>query len=260
MQHLAKINKMLDQGERDSAKFALDDLLLLGPNNLEGLKLKALIFSSEGRFQEEAQVWQRIFEVDPNDTDAFDFLRQKHLEDQEHFYFTDDLPNDGRRYLAYPKTLINISILGVMGCITFLFLTSFERFQITSYALFVSFLILVVSPWVGIIYVYCRSLRSVTVTKSSLTISTRFKTFKYDWKAVKKLCLSHSLNPNHPDLNLVIIPHDSYAKSIMIDFNEESSAIRARSFLVMDLGHFYDGFSFELWDDLEAQIGQIVYL
>ena len=123
MSHVAKIKSMLDQGEVNEAQDALENLLELGPNNVEALKLKAFLYMAQGRFNEEEKVWQKVFEVDQEDPDAIEFLQRKHMEDREHYYFTDILPEGGRRYLAYPRTLVNISLIGLIGCISFLLLT-----------------------------------------------------------------------------------------------------------------------------------------
>jgi tetratricopeptide (TPR) repeat protein len=63
MKHVTSIKKIIESGDREEAQQAIDNLLELGPNNLEALKLKAMLYSSEGRFSEEAQVWHRVLQV-----------------------------------------------------------------------------------------------------------------------------------------------------------------------------------------------------
>ena len=187
------------------------------------------------------------------------FTLRRQLEDREHFYFTDDLPEGGKRYLAYPKTLVNISVLGLLGCVSFLFVSKVtESLGFPSYSVVIAFVLLVVSPWIGIIWVYCRSLRSISVTRSFLEVSTRFRSFQFEWKNIAKVVLSHSENPNDPDLRLVIVPKDKQQKSIVIDYNDASSAIRARSYLIMELNQFYRDISFERFDALNLSPNQVV--
>ncbi len=79
MKHVQKIQEMFDAGDRSEASNALETLLALGPNNIEALKMKAMLFSSEGRFQDEEKTWFRIAEIDREDPDAIAYFYKKRL-------------------------------------------------------------------------------------------------------------------------------------------------------------------------------------
>ena len=72
--HVEKIEELVDQGKANEAFEALDQLLSLGPSNTSALKLKANIYESQGKFEEEFTVWTKIIEIDPEDVDAATFF------------------------------------------------------------------------------------------------------------------------------------------------------------------------------------------
>lgn len=155
MKHVRDIRNMVEQGEHNAAHEALDHLLDLGPKNTEALKLKSTLYAVEGRFEEEAQVWEKIITEDQDDLDALYFFQRRHLEERESFYFTDILPGGGRRFLAHPRALINASLGGLFGCALFLLVSSYaQKYYILAspFVSFSCFLIFVIVPWVFIIY------------------------------------------------------------------------------------------------------------
>jgi hypothetical protein len=109
MLHVKQIRDIVDAGQTDEAHDALDQLWALGPHNTEALKLRAKLFEYEGRFAEEGKVWERVGSIDREDPDAVSWHLRKQLEDREHFYFTDDIPGGGRKFMAYPRSLVNTS-------------------------------------------------------------------------------------------------------------------------------------------------------
>lgn len=261
--HILKVKELLDNGHLEEAHEALENLLELGPNNMEGLKLKAFLYESKGKFQEEIQVWQKIFEIDNEDEDAIEFIQKKQIEDREHYYFTDDLPEGGRRFLAYPKTLIKISLVGLVGCILFLLTTRLaDIYSIphSGYIIAAFFLLLVISPWVGIIYTYTKSIHAIEVKMSGIEVATRFKSFAFGWDELEKISLAYSSDPNTPNLRLIIIPLDTKRQPIEIDLNEDTSAIKARTYLANEIRIFYQELSHDPYESLSlAERNPIVF-
>jgi hypothetical protein len=133
---------------------------------------------------------------------------------------------------------VNISIFGLMGCICFLLMTRLsERVPLLQNptVVFIGFLILVISPWVGIILSYCRSIRAVEVSQTGVGFATRLSAYKLGWPEVAKVYLAYSDDPTRPDLRLVVIPKDESAATIEIDMNQSSSPIRARTHLINEI-------------------------
>lgn len=240
MRHVNTIRKLVDEGEAEQAHEALDNLLALGPSNVEALKLRADLFRRVGRLTEESKIWLKIIDVDREDADAIDYFYQQQVEDREHFYFTEDLPEGGRRYLAYPKSLVNTSVLGLLGCMTFLVITRFADVYpalADPTLLLGMFLILVASPWIGIIVTFLRAIRYVSISDKGLELASRFRVYRYDWNHLDHLALAHSANPGDSSLSLVIVPKDADATAIYLDVGDSSSAIRARTYLIREIAH-----------------------
>ncbi len=248
MKHVNTIRKLVESGNAAEAHTALDNLLALGPNNMEALKLRAELFRQIGKIAEESQVWQKIIQIDREDPDAVDYFYRQQLEDREHFYFTEDLPGGGRRYMAYPKSLVNTSVLGLLGCMTFLILTRFADIypQLGDPRVLLGmFLVLVASPWLGIVYTFLRAVRYVSLSEHGIELASRFRIYRYKWNNLDKLVLAHSENPKEAALSLVIVPQDETATAVFLDLGDDSSAIRARSYLIRELSHFSDSLKFQ---------------
>ncbi|WP_132317073.1 tetratricopeptide repeat protein [Pseudobacteriovorax antillogorgiicola] len=253
MRHVNAIEKLIENGHVDEAHESLEELLAIGPNNVQALKLLAALYVHEGRFEDEEKVWRRVFEIDNEDIDAIEYFQKVQLEDREHYYFTDVLPGGGRRFIAYPRSLVNISMIGLVGCVGFLLLTRFsseQEMMKSPLAVMTCFLVLVISPWVGIIYTWAKSLRTVNVTSSCIEIKTRFKSFRYDWDQLKKISLAHSQNPSDEVLRLVIVPSPEKGPPVTIDFNEDTSSIRARRYLINEIRDFHSKIDYDILEDL----------
>lgn len=243
MMHVKQIRSIVDTGKNDEAHAALDQLLALGPQNTEALKLRAQLFEYEGRFTDEAKVWDRIATIDREDEDAVGYLMRRQLEDREHFYFTDDVPGGGRRFMAYPKTLVTTSAWGLAGCVAFL-LTSrlsqrFEFLADPSVMLSV-FAVLVVLPWALIVYTYFTAIRHVSILNDSVVVATRLKSITIKWPDLDKVCVARSLTPDGNSLSLVLIPKDREHPPIEVDLHHRSTPIRARSYLVREISRLFN--------------------
>ena len=240
MRHVNAIEKLIEDGQVTEAFDSLEQLLALGPNNVEALKLLASLFLYQGRFDEEADAWRRVFEVDSEDPDAIDFFQKAQIEDREHYYFTDLLPDGGRRFIAYPRSLIQVSMLGLVGCIGFLILTRWsagEKLAESPMTIMSAFIIMVIGPWLAIIYTWAKSLRSVNINSEKIVFATRFRSFGLEWNQIDKVTLAHSQNPGDDILKLVVIPKNQGPKhrAITVDFTAARSPIRARRYLINEI-------------------------
>jgi tetratricopeptide (TPR) repeat protein len=253
MKHVTSIRKIIEQGDRPSAHKAIEDLLALGPNNLEALKLKAMMYASEGRFQDEANIWDRILRVDREDPDAINYLFKQQTEDREHFYFTDDLPGGARRYLTYPKALFDVSLLGFFGCISFFALRGLSA----SYPVLAepnmilgTFAILIAAPWIAIVCIWLRSIKSVVVSRDGLSVETRFRSIRYNWSELQRVALAYTSDPDSPSISLVLIPKDEALKPLVLNLNDETSPLRAKTHLVREVAEFSQIFDHDNFDAL----------
>ena len=239
--HVKDIEKMVDGGQFAAAHEALDQLLMLGPKNTGALKLRALLLVQEGRFADEAAVWERILRIDSEDTDAVAFAGQRELEDRENFYFTDDLPGGGRRFLAYPRSLVNASVFGLFGCVTFLVLSRLaQTVPILAHPMVMLglFGLLVLGPWFAIMTSYMKALKWISVTRTNISVATRFQVFDYQWTALRGLYIAHSSSPT-TSLALILVPVDAGVSSLEINLDRSSGSIRARGHLIEEIRRRY---------------------
>lgn len=242
MLHVKQIREFVDAGEPDAAHEALDQLLVLGPNNTEALKLRARLFEIEGRFVEESKVWDRIAHVDREDEDAVAYILRRQLEDREHFYFTDDVTGGGRRFLAYPRSLVNRSAIGLLGCVTFLLASQLpNRFAAFGEPIVMlsMFGLFVIAPWIGILTTYMAGIKAVTLTPHGITVASRIRSLTYVWADLEKVCLARTRTGDTPSLSLVIMPKDRTVCPVEIDLSPGSTAIRARSYLIREIGRLF---------------------
>jgi hypothetical protein len=249
-----EIRKLVDHGQLNEAQDALDVLLEFGPSNVDALKLKAVLCAHEGKFQEEEGYWGQILDVDREDRDAIHFFLKRQLQDKERQYFTALVPEGGRKFLAYPRALMKMSMIGLMGCVTFLTMINFVEGSgiiLPPWLIFFGFAMMVLMPWVGILRVYFTSVKSVLIGRDGIEVVTRLKTIFYKWHELDKVALTHSSDPWLPNLRLVIMPKRLDAPLICLDLNDDTSAIRARSDLVQEIKLFFHNFSYESFDSLK---------
>jgi tetratricopeptide (TPR) repeat protein len=242
MKHVAQIRELIEVGKYAEASSFLEGLLDLGPKNTEALKLKAMLLRREGRYREEAEVWEKIAQVDREDQDAVEYYLERQTEDREYFYFTDDIMGVGRRFLAYPTHLIMRSAHGLVGCLVFLIFskigTQYPVLQQPTY-LFLGFGLCVVWPWIRIISAYMRALKSITLTKRGIIVDARFRRVSRNWDEVSEIVMAYHEDEKNYSLSLVFIPKDHTSAWFEISLDDKQSSIRARRYFLRDVASVF---------------------
>ena len=214
---------------------ALDQLLSLGPGNIEALKLKCFLYSLEGKFREEFMAWEKVLDQDYEDPDARYFFRRRDMEEREGFYFTDSLSRGGRRFLAHPRSLINASLGGLLGCTIFLLVSGYARSYImlaSPLVSFSSFFLCVILPWFFILLSWIRGLREVLITSEGVVFNARVKSYSLAWQNTESAFLAHLYTEGKQKLSLILIPSDPGGEVFELDLSRDSSTIRARSLFI----------------------------
>ena len=237
MIHLKEIQNYVDEGLVEQAEQALDNLLELGPKNTEAMKLRAMLYERSGRFMQESKMWERIGRVDGEDDDYLVYLERRQSEERERFYFTDDLPGGGRRFLAYPRNVVYSAMAALLGCVFFLIYarTAGAADPKNQSTTLVIFAVCVMAPWLAIGVAYLKSIRHVSVSSNGIEIALRFRDVTLDWGDVANAWIVHQFGPKNPQLALVLVPRDASIKAISIDLMLETTAIRARSHFLRDV-------------------------
>jgi hypothetical protein len=257
MMHMKQIQQQFDQGLVEQAEQALDNLLELGPKNTEALKMRAMLYERCGQFMQESKIWERIGKIDGEDRDYLEYLERRQNEERERFFFTDELPGGGRRFLAYPRGVIYASAAALLGCLFFLiFARSATAADPTKQTVTLTvFGVCVLAPWVAIAIAYLRTIRSVSVSETGLEVALRFREVTVNWTDMAHAWIVHHIGPRNPQLALVLIPKDNSAAAISIDLMQGSTAIRARSQFVKDVErHIKDLETVRLTDVFEKHL------
>jgi hypothetical protein len=238
MKNVAEIINIAEAGDLSGAHQALDGLLSMGPNNIEALKLRARLFEVSGQFQQEAKIWEQVAKIDRDDTDLSDYINRRQTEDRENFYFTDTLPGGGKRFMAFPRRMVRAASIGLIGCLLFLGMARLASiYPLLNHPVVMlgSFAALVIAPWISILISYTRSLRYINVTKDGMEIATRFRTHRLPWSNVEHVYLAQDDRHETYRLSLVVIPRDTSHHYFEMEFNENTTPIRARSYLVREI-------------------------
>jgi hypothetical protein len=238
MNSIAHIKELIEKGETSKALGHLENILFLGPKNIEALKLKAFILRAQGHFEEEEILWSKILSFDREDTDAMEYFYSRHLEERENFYFTDPLPQ-GRRYLGSSRALLIAGFSLFCGSFVFLWLAqifgkSYQNIQIGI------FFVLVCLPFFGMLWSYLFSLRHVLIHEKGLLFKTLFRSYGYLWDDISSVHLTYNLK-NHKNIKLylVFIPKAPTQKPIRLDVTQDRASIRSRKLFLKDLKTYF---------------------
>lgn len=240
MKNVAEIQSIAESGDISSAHQALDGLLEMGPRNVEALKLRARLYEVSGQFQQEAKIWDQIARIDRDDTDLADYIARRQHEDRENFYFTDALPGGGKRFVAFPRRMVRAAATGLIGCVIFLILARLAGvWPVLNHPVVMlsSFVLLVITPWFAILASYAKSLRYVAVSKEGIEIGTRFKVHKLPWVSVENVILAQDDRHETYRLSLIVVSKADAPFNFELDFNENTTPIRARSYFVREIMH-----------------------
>lgn len=263
MYTVEQIKNLIDKGELTAAEKAIEALLKLGPTNIEALKLKAIIFSQQGHFYEEHQIWCQIMELAPDDFDLADYFNFYYLEEKEKFYFTDRLPEGGRRFILFPRSIIESCGLAFLSCLFFLYLyqkfSAFfvEHLPFVSHIFIAVFVILL--PWFFIIRAFKKNPGDIRVTPAGVMMTNRFRNnyhsswssktpqmsfenqftkWQIPWDSIKKIYVAHKSKIHAFSLALILLPKDPNKEIIEIELSLDKSIVKGRRFLVYEILSF----------------------
>jgi hypothetical protein len=253
MIHVEEIRKLVSAGQLQEAEQHVDSLLLIGPKNTQALKLKAQLLQLEGRFEEQAKIWQQIANIDPEDFDTIMYFQKKFVDEREHFYFTEDSLGGGRRFLAVPRSTIKKGFIGMIGCVLFLMMPrlamEFPQY-IGDREVFMVFGLFVVVPWISLLYTYALSLRWVEVSTEEIRLIGRFRNIRLAWGDLKSITVCHSLE--YPDyLGVILTPAQEKSKSLFLNLSDNDSAVKAKSYFIAELRKHYSDVHFKAYEHLQ---------
>ena len=232
MKHIHHIKEVLKSGDSRSAYDLLDNLLSLAPRNPEALRLKAKILDHWGRFDESLRVMHEMLKNKILNEDATLDLEKRHVEDKLALVYTDITP-EGKVFYPFPGFQIWVSLLGVLGCVLFLFLKPTEALSEEAFenmgkwvALFG---VLVIFPWMLLVLTHFRGIKRVIVGPHSLKIIRGLKEKEIPWRDVGCLVVEYHNNPQLDHLKLQIFKsRENFEIWESLDISQKKSAIKAR--------------------------------
>lgn len=243
MMHVKQIVELIEDGKSQEAEDAIEQLLALGPSNIEAMKLRAAICSRQGRFSEELEVWTKVLKIDSEDPDALHWFELQNLEEQEHHFYSDHITGGGARYITYQKGLLRPMIFGLIGSLGFTFFTNLALTHapalIKNEVLIAGFFLVVFVPLVLVIHAFLTSMYLVTINKDGILIQTRLARYNYSWDELDNILLSHEMSLAGPKLNLFFIPKQAHKLILSIDLNPDETSIRSRRHFIQDITELY---------------------
>ena len=176
------------------------------------------------------------------------------FEEKERFYFTDLIPEGGRRFLIHPKALLDSFGVGFISCIFFLLIGHFSKFALFMSITGTSFFfagVFVLFPWVWVAFTYLRMPFDISVTPKKLKLSTKLKEFELSWHEIEDIIVVHSFSKVRFSLELFILPKDSAKESFRIDLSEEGALVKARRFFLAEILIYYPGVIYKSGESLK---------
>ena len=247
MKTIDDIKNLINANRREEAFTELDTLLHLGPNNVKALALKCTLLAQEGRFTEEQRLWEQILAVDPENTDAIEYLQQKYLEERESYFFTTPLAGGGKRFLIRPKEIIDTAIFGLLGCMAFLIINdiSFIYYLVgTKIVSTLSFLFFIFVPWLYIISQFLKMPLELALTPKGVCVISRTKRYFLSWDEIQHIHIAHRTEPHHFSLAIIILPKQLQRPIIEIDIARESSSLTAKSLFLKEVIFYFKSVRF----------------
>ena len=239
MIHVKQIKEMVHQGQDHQAMEAVDNLLSLGPHNLEALKIKADLYEQAGQFEEEADTWNKVLEIDQEDYDAMSYVYRRQLEERENYHFTDSLKNGGKRFSAYPKGLISGSIFLMFGITLFLVLARLSTvYVILQGPIFATACIVIClfGPIFYFIWHLLFSLSYLEVDSAGILVATRIKKRQYSWEQIDELALFKFQSPDlSRSLHLKLTSKDVKQPGFHLNLDTHEATIKARIYLIREI-------------------------
>ena len=225
MKHLKEARILLEQGDSAGTMDIVENLLSLSPRNTEALKIKAFILDSWGRFDDSLALLHALGKLSSSEEELYAELDKRIDEDRESLIYSRLTP-EGRWYFQFSPLQMFISLIGLMGCFLFL-ITSPSFFEnasapLTS-GLLLSFLTLVVIPWVLLLILNMQGIKKILVGLTGIHVF-------------------YGLNEDY--LHLIVYSKTTREALLDFDISKNKSVIRARRHFVRLILSYIDTVSY----------------
>lgn len=243
MMHVVQIENLIEEDKTAEAEDALESLLSLGPHNIAALKLMARLCEFKGKFDDEADYWKKVYQIDSDDADAITFFQLRNLEDQEHHYFTDVSEDGSQRLVTYQRQLLKPMFFGFLGSLVFVLLAHLAETRVPIFlnakVLLPLFFLTTLLPMVWLLVRFFTGMWFLSLSEDKFSITTRVKTYEIRWDDVATVELVHSGAVEDASLSLIILPENQENLGFEIDLGRTTSCLRSRHIFVKEVAlHF----------------------
>lgn len=248
--------------EVTQALAVLDDIIHLSPRNVNAVQLKVEILEELGLFEGVSKLIRNIAHVPGLSDDLKSFLRQKLLEEKiSQFYIEQD--EEGSRFSAPSVLGFWVSLFGIVTSLIFISMSHFLLFsQKTNQSFFLLiFFLLVILPWLLLMYVNQRNVQSYLMNTQGLTLKYFSKNHCYRWDQMTHVFIQSDLH--QPKHRLSLHFQQREGEDLVIDLSRNSPLFYCRkAFLkevlkyIPSLSHFAFNDKNELiWESSHSQVG-----
>jgi tetratricopeptide (TPR) repeat protein len=246
MKHLKDAKLLLEQGDSAGALEIVENLLSLSPRNTEALKIKAFVLDSWGRFDESLALLHALGKLSSSEEEPYAELDKRIDEDRESLIYSRLTP-EGRWYFQFSPMQMFISLIGLMGC--FLFLITSPSFFDNSSApitsgLLISFLTLVVIPWVLLLILNMQGIKKILVGLTGIHVFYGLNKIVYTWDQMGSVVIEYDTNLNEDYLRLIVYSKTTREPLFNFDISKSKSVIRARRHFVRLILSYIDTVSY----------------
>jgi DNA-binding transcriptional ArsR family regulator len=246
MKHLKDAKILLEQGDSAGAMEIVENLLSFSPKNSEALKIKSFILDSWGRFDESLAILHFLGKLSSSVEEPYEELDRRIEEDRESLIYSRLTP-EGRWYFQFSPLQMLVSLLGLMGCLLFL-ITSPSFFENSSAqlssGLAVSFLSLVVFPWILLLILNLQGIKKILVGLTGIQVFYGLKKIAYSWEQLGSVVIEYDTNLNSDYLHMIVYSKTTREALLDFDISKSKSVIRARRHFVRLVLSYIDTVSY----------------
>lgn len=232
MKHLKDAKQLLDDGNTQGAYEITEHILALSPRNSEALRIKAFILDCWGRFDESFTILRQLSKLYGNDPDVAEDLERRLEEDRESIIYSKLTPQ-GRWYFPFSAMQIFACLSGLTGGVLFLVSTPAYLNQPDGRLfLSISFVFLVLLPWVFLIVLNFYGLKKVLVGFRGIQVFYGIKKVTYTWEELGHAVIEYDTNLYANYLQLTIYSRATREPLLVFDISKRNSVVKARRHFV----------------------------
>jgi hypothetical protein len=246
MKHLNEAVKKIEEGKSREAFQILINVLELAPRNSEALHLQSLIYDSWGQFDKSLELVHRMAQLPTLEGEPLEYVKYLAQEEKEVLFFS-RFSSQGRSYYSFLKGQSLFSILGLIGCLLFLWMLPDLMQEAKS--LFIFFAGAVCIPWMSYFFSATQNIQKITIGARGLWISKAFSQKEFAWQKITQATLKYSENIHEDYLTLHLEFENQ--KTVTLDISRKHPVIRSRRHFLRSIHHYLPQLKYQSLENKE---------